>query len=117
MVPEAYLCERARIKLVLARNLESDIASSGRIPSCFGASLHLGVDHVIVAGRENAQIVCRGDCSGVGGCTISDSSSIFGNGGLLDVVATLDTSNKSFMSNGEVNICRLLEEVDEGACA
>ena len=61
----AYLCERAGIKLVLGSNLKSNITASGRVPRSFRTDFDLSVDLVIVACREDAQVVGGSDSCGI----------------------------------------------------
>lgn len=61
----SYLGKGAGIKLVLGGNFQANIASRGRVPSGLRASLDLSVDFVVVAGREDAQVVGSSDSGSV----------------------------------------------------
>ena len=71
---------------------------------------------MVVAGREQAQVVARGDGGRVLGHAVADGSSVLGDGGLLDVVATLRTDQEAFVAEDGVEVGRrTVQEVEEGA--
>jgi hypothetical protein len=70
---------------------------------------------VIVAGREDAQVVSGGDGSGVGGGLEADSGAVAGDLGLLDVISSGSTSEETLVADDGVDAGGgALEEVEEG---
>ena len=70
---------------------------------------------MVVAGGEDAQVVASGDGSGVLGNAVADSSSVLGDGGLLDVIATLGTDEEALMAENSVEVgAGAVQEVEEG---
>lgn len=93
-----YLCERAGVKLVLAGDLEADVASGGGVPGGLCAGLDLGVDLVVVAGGEDAEVVGGGDGGSVGALAVAGGEGVFGDGGLADIVASLSADEESLVA-------------------
>lgn len=70
---------------------------------------------MVVASGENAQVVASGDGSSVLGNAVADGSGVLGDGGLLDVVATLSTDKETLVAENSVEVGgRAVEEVEEG---
>jgi hypothetical protein len=69
---------------------------------------------VVVASGEQAQVVGGGDGCGVGGEAVANSSGVFGDGSLLDIVATLSTDEETLMAKDSIEVGRwALEQVEE----
>lgn len=114
--PRIYLCERAGVELVLAGDLETDVASGSGVPSGLCAGLDLGVDLVVVASGEDAQVVGGGDGGRVGSLAVAGGEGVFGDGGLSDIVAALSTDEETLVAEGDIEGGgRALEEVGEQA--
>lgn len=113
----AYLCKRAWVELVLGRNLQTDVATCGRVPGGLGAGLDLGVDLVVVARAEDAQVVRRGDGGGVAALRVSCGESVAGDGGLADIVTSFCADEETLMAERDVESGGwALEQVGEQAC-
>lgn len=70
---------------------------------------------MVVASGEDAQVVASGDGSSVLGNAVADGSGVLGDGGLLDVVATLSTDKETLVAENSVEVGgRAVEEVEEG---
>jgi len=109
-----HLSERRGVQLVLAGNLQADSVASLGVPGGLGTSLNLGVDTVVVASREEAQVVGSGDGSGVLGKAVANSSRVLGDGGLLDIVASLSTDEEALVAENGIEVgSGSLEEVEE----
>jgi hypothetical protein len=67
---ETYLGKRGGIQLVLAGDLQTDGVSSFGVPGGLSTSFNLSVDLVVVASREQAEIVgCKQSQRSIqGGC-------------------------------------------------
>lgn len=113
---ETYLCERAGVELVLACDLEADIASSGGVPSSLCAGLDFSIDLVVIAGGEDAQVVGGGDGGGIRALAVARGEGVFGDGSLADIVAALGSDEETLMAQGDVEGGGgALEEVGEQA--
>lgn len=70
---------------------------------------------MVVASREDAQVVASSDGSSVLGNAVANGSGVLGDGGLLDVVATLSTDKETLVAENSVEVGgRAVEEVEEG---
>lgn len=111
----ANLSERRRVQPVLAGNLETDVVAGLGVPGCLGASLNLGVDTVVVAGREQGEVVASGDGSRVLGKAVTNGSRVLSDSSLLHIVATLSTNQEALVTKDDVQVgSRSLEKVEEG---
>lgn len=111
----AYLSERRGVETVLAGDLKANGVAGLGVPGSLSASLNLGVDAVVVASGEKAQVVASGDGSSVLGNAVANGSGVLGDSGLLDVVATLSTDKEALVAKDSVEVGgRTVEEVEEG---
>lgn len=111
----SHLSERRGVEAVLAGNLKANRVAGLGVPRSLSTSLNLGVDTVVVASRENAQVVASGDGSSVLGNAVANGSGVLGDSGLLDVVATLSTDKEALMAEDSVKVGgRAVKEVKEG---
>lgn len=70
---------------------------------------------MVVAGGEDGQVVASGDGSGVLGNAVANGGGVLGDGGLLDVVATLSTDEEALVAENSVEVGGgAVEEVEEG---
>lgn len=112
----SHLCERARIKLVFAGNFQSHVVARFRIPGCLGTCFYRAIDHVIVACREDSQVIGSLDRGGILLQTIPDRSRVLGDSRLLDIIACFGADKETFVSKHGVNVGGgAFEEVEEGA--
>lgn len=110
------LDEGDRVKAVLAGDLEADVVAALGVPGGLGTGLDLAVDLVVVAGSEDAEVVGGGDGRGVGRGGEADGSAVAGDGGLLDVVASLGTGEEALVADDGVDVgSGALQEVEVGA--
>jgi hypothetical protein len=110
------LGEGRGVQAVLGGNLEANSVAGGRVPGGLGTGLNLSVDAVVVAGGEEGQVVAGGDGSGVLGNTVADGSGVLGDGGLVDVVATLSTDEEALVAENGIEVSGgAVQEVEEGA--
>lgn len=71
---------------------------------------------MIIAGREDAQVVRCSDSSGIGWLRVSSSQGVSCDGSFANIIATFSTDNESFVSNTCVEgRDRTLEEIGEEA--
>ena len=113
-VPTIYLGKGRRIQSVLASNLKADGVAGLGVPSGLSTSLNLSVDAVVVAGREDSQVVSSLDSGGVLRNAVADGSGVLGDGGLLDIVATLGTDEEAFVAKNGIEVSRgAVEEIEE----
>lgn len=112
------LHERSRVELVLGCNFQTDTASipSLGIPCGFRTSLDLRVDLVVVAGREDIEVIGRGDGCSVFGDGVPDCSRVAGDTTINNVVANFCTSEETVVAEDNITAeGGALEEVDESA--
>lgn len=110
----AYLSEGRGVQAVLAGDLKADGVADLGVPGSLGTGLNLSVDTVVVAGGEDAQVVAGGDGSGVLGNAVANGRGVLGDGGLLDVVATLSTDEETLMAQDSVEVGGgAVEQVEE----
>ena len=98
------LDERDGVKAVLAGDLEADVVAALGVPGGLGTGLDLAVDLVVVAGSEDAEVVGSSDGRGVGRGGEADGSAVAGDGGLLDVVASLGTGEEALVADDGVDV-------------
>ncbi len=98
------LGERDGVQAVLGGDLEADSITALGVPDGLGRSLDLLVDLVVVAGSEDAQVVCGSDGSTVLGCDVANSGTIAGDSSLLDVVAGGGTSKETLMADNGIHV-------------
>lgn len=111
----SYLSERRGVEAVLAGNLKANRVAGLGVPRSLSTSLNLGVDTVVVASRENAQVVASGDGSSVLRNAVANGGGVLRDSGLLDVVTTLSTDKEALMAEDSVEVGgRAVEEVKEG---
>lgn len=109
------LSERRGVQLVLAGNLKADGVTGLGVPGGLGTSLDLSVNAVVVAGREEGQVVASGDGSRVLGKAVANGSGVLGDGSLLDIVATLSTDEEALVAEDGVEVGGgALQQVEEG---
>lgn len=110
------LDKRQGVELVLASKLKTNSAGALAVVGCLGTSLDLRADFVEIAGSEDAQVVGSSDGGSVLGREVADRSSVLGNGGLVDVVTSLTTDDKTLVADDSVNGgSGALEGVDKSA--
>jgi hypothetical protein len=111
---DTYLGERRGVQAVLAGDLQADRVASLGIPGSLGTSLDLSVDAVVVAGSEDRQVVAGSDSSRVLGKAVANGRRVLGDGGLLNIIATLGTDQETLMAQDNVQVgSRSLQEVEE----
>ena len=116
IIDSTHLDERNGVDAVLGSNLKTDSAAGLGVPSGLGTSLNLLVDLVVVAGREDAQVVSSGDGGAVAGGLVADGGAVARDLGLLDVVADRGTGEETLVADESVDRGRgALGEVEEGA--
>lgn len=109
-----YLSEGRGVKTVLAGNFQTDVVAGLGVPCSLGTSLNLSVHAVVVAGRENGEVVAGSDSSRVLGKAVTNGSGVLGDGSLLDIVTTLSTDEETFVAENDVKVGgRALQEVEE----
>lgn len=109
------LSERRGVESVLAGNLKANRVAGLGVPRSLSTSLNLGIDAVVVAGGEDAQVVTSGDGGSVLGNAVANGSGVLGDGGLLDIVATLSTDKEALVAEDSVEVGgRAAEKVEEG---
>lgn len=114
LVLNTHLGEGRGVKAVLASNLEADGVAGLGVPGGLSTSLNLSVDAVVVAGGEDGQVVGSGDGSRVLGNAVADGSGVLGDGGLLDVIATLSTDKEALVAENSVEVGGgAVEEIEE----
>lgn len=59
---------------------------------------------MVVAGGEDSQVVGSGDGSRVLGNAVADGSGVLGDGGLLDIVATLSTDKETLVAENSIEV-------------
>ena len=102
------------IQAVLASDLEADSVAGLGVPGSLGTSLGLAVDLVVVAGGEDTQVARGSDSGRVLGSDEADSSAVAGDGSLLDIVASLGTSEEALVADDGIDVgSGALEEVEE----
>jgi hypothetical protein len=112
---ETYLDEGDGVEAVLGGDLEADGVAALGVPGGLGTGLDLGVDLVVVAGREDTQVVSSGDGSGVGGGLEADGGAVAGDLSLLDVITSGSASEETLVADDGVDASGgALEEVEEG---
>lgn len=110
-----HLDERDGVQAVLGGDLKADGVAALGVPGGLGAGLDLGVDLVVVAGSEDAQVVGGGDGGAVGQGVVADGGAVAGDLGLGDVVAGRGTSEEALAADHGVDVGGgALEEVEEG---
>ena len=111
-----HLGEGRGVQAVLAGDLEADGVAGGGVPGGLSTGLDLSVDAVVVRGGEEGQVVAGGDGSGVLGNAVADGSGVLGDGGLVDVVATLGTDQEALVAEDGVEVGGgAVQQVEEGA--
>lgn len=109
-----YLSEGRGVKTVLAGNLQADVVAGLGVPGSLSTSLNLSVHAVVVAGREDREVVAGSDGSRVLGKAVTNGSGVLGDGSLLDIVTTLSTDEETLVTENDVKIGgRALQEVEE----
>lgn len=109
-----YLSEGGGVKTVLAGNFQTDVVAGLGVPGSLGTGLNLSVHAVIVAGREDGEVVAGSDGSRVLGKAVTNGSRVLGDGSLLDIVTTLSTDEETLMAENDVKVGgRALQEVEE----
>lgn len=112
----AYLGEGSGVDEVLGGDLETDVAAALGVPDSLGTGLDLRVDAVVVGGGKDAHVVGCRDGGAVDGVLVTNGGRVAGDGGLLDIVASLATNNKTLVANDGVDIGGgALEQIKEGA--
>jgi hypothetical protein len=69
---------------------------------------------VVVAGREDGEVVAGSDGSRVLRKAVTNGSGVLGDGSLLDIVSTLSTDEETLVAKDDVKVGgRALQEVEE----
>lgn len=114
-----YLGERERVKLVLRRKLKTAGLLGVDVVASLGADLNGGVDALVVAGGNDAEVLGANDAGSVVWGLVSKTQAVLGDGSLLDVVASLTTNEEALVSGSHVNdridVALSSSVVDEGA--
>lgn len=98
-----HLGEGQGVELVLAGKLDADGGAGLGVPGSLGAGLNGGVDLLVVGGGENVQVVGGGDGGAVERGLVADGSRVAGDGGLLDIVASLTTDEEALVADDTVD--------------
>lgn len=110
------LGKRGWVQSILAGQFEPDVVGTLGIPRGLGAGLDLGIDAVIVRGREDAEVVGGRDGGGVLGHAVADRGRVARDGGLLHVVRGLGPGQEALVpDHGVERRGRTPEQVEEGA--
>lgn len=113
-VVDLGLSEGNWVKSVLGGNLKTNIVAALGVPDSLGTSLDLGVDLVVVRSGEDAQVAVSSDGSGVLSSIVSNGSGVLGDSSLLDVIASLGTSEETIVTNDGVDVGGwALEKIEE----
>lgn len=113
---KTYLGEGRGVQAVLAGDLEANSVTGGGVPRSLSTSLDLRVDAVVVASREEGQVVAGSDGSSVLSDAVADSSGVLGDSGLVDIVATLSTDEEALVAENSVEVSGgAVQQVEEGA--
>lgn len=99
------LDERSRVKVDLGTYLEADVARRRRTGIVHGlrASLHVGVDAVVVARGERAEVAETVEGDGVLGRAVTDGGRVFRDLALGDVVRRLSTDEEAVAADDGVS--------------
>jgi hypothetical protein len=98
-----YLGEGERVKLVLGGKLNADGLAGGEVVRGLETSLNVGVDLLVVRSSDEAEVVGGSQSTRVGGGLVTESSGVAGDGGLLDVVASLSTGKVTLVASDSVD--------------
>jgi hypothetical protein len=116
-IGDAYLCERAGVKLVLGSDFQSNIAASRAVPGCLCASLDLTVHLVVVACAEDGEVVGSSDSSAVLRLRVRSSKRILCDRGFAHIIPGLCTNEETLVADGSVEGCSgTLEDIGEQTC-
>lgn len=71
---------------------------------------------MVVASGEDGEVVGGVDAGGPERSSVPDSSSVVGDGCLLDIVGSLETDEKTVLASDEIDLCGwAFKEIEEGA--
>lgn len=114
-----YLGEGEGVKLVLGGELEARGLAVLDVVGGLGADLDGGVDLLVVGSGNDGQVLGADEGSGEGGGLVAETERVAGDGGLLDVVASLTTDEEALVAGGHikdgVKVAVGKAVVDEGA--
>ena len=99
----SYLGEGQGVELVLGGNLKTDALTALEIVGGLSTSLNVGVDLLVVRSGKNAQVLHGNERGGEGRGLVAETSTVAGDGGLGDVVASLSTGNETLVADGGVD--------------
>ena len=110
------LSEGQRVDAVLGSDLHADGAAALGVPCSLSTNLDGLVNLVVVAGREDAEVVGGSDGGVVHAVLVANGGRVPGDSGLLDVVTSFTTDDEALVANDSVyGGGRALEEVGESA--
>lgn len=99
---QAYLGEGERVKLVLGSELEARGLAVLDVVGGLDADLDGGVDLLVVGGGGDGQVLATDEGSGEGRGLVAETEGVAGDGGLLDIVASLTTDEETLVAGGHV---------------
>ena len=109
MTGKADLGEGDGVQAVLSGNLETDVVAALGVPGSLGTGLNLGVDLVVVAGSELAEVAKSLESDGVFRRAEARGGGVTGDLALSDVVGGLSTKEETIAANDGVGgQCRAL---------
>ena len=101
-VAQTYLGEGEGVKLVLGGELEASGLAALDIVGGLGADLNGGVDLLVVRSGNNGEVLGADEGSGEGRGLVAETERVAGDGGLLDVVASLTTNEEALVAGGHI---------------
>lgn len=98
-----YLGERQWVELVLGRNLEAAGLLGVDVVAGLGSELDRGVDALVVAGGDDAQVLGANDAGSVVWSLVAETEAVPGDSGLLDIVTSLTTNKEAIRASGHIH--------------
>ena len=98
-----HLGEGDSVKLVLAGKLETDGVAALEGVGGLGTSLNAGVDLLVVASSDNAQVLHTDEGGRERWVLVAEGGAVAGDSSLLDVVTSLGTSDETLVADDSVN--------------
>jgi len=102
-IAQTYLGEGEGVKLVLGGKLEASGLAALDVVGGLGADLDGGVDLLVVRSGNDGEVLGADKGSGEGRGLVAETERVAGDGGLLDVVASLTTDEEAIGAGGHVN--------------
>lgn len=102
MLCKTYLGKGEGVKLVLGGKLEASGLAGLDVVGGLGADLDGGVDLLVVRSGNDGEVLGADEGSGEGRGLVAETKGVTGDGGLLDVVASLTTDEEALVAGGHV---------------